>query len=128
METYAKPYKPEGYASVSVYLMVDGAQAVIDFLQEVLDAEPLRRFDYPDGRVIHAEMRLDDTVVMLADVETPIPSHIHVYVPDVDAAYERALRAGGVAIQEPVQKDDPDRRGAVKDPSGNTWWLATQVG
>ena len=82
----------------------------------------------PGGKVMHAEVKLDDTVVMLADVETPVPSHVYVYVGDVDAAYARALRAGGVAVQEPVQKDDPDRRAGVRDPAGNTWWLATQVG
>jgi PhnB protein len=57
-----------------------------------------------------------------------VPSHIHVYVSDVDASYERAIRAGGVAVQAPERKrDDPDRRGGVKDPGGNTWWISTQL-
>lgn len=122
-----KAYKPEGYASVSVYLMVQDAQGVIDFLREALGGETLRRMDNPDGTIMHAEVKIDDSVVMLADVEPPVPSHIHVYVPDVDAAYNRALRAGGISVQEPVQKGDPDRRSGVKDPSGNTWWISTQV-
>src|SRR5690348_11864084 len=124
-------YKPQGYASVSVYIMADGAQRVIDFLKATFEAEELRRWATPDGRIMHAEVRVDDTVVMLADAgggSPAFPVWLHVYVPDVDATYRRALAAGGVPVQEPVKKDDPDRRGGVKDPAGNTWWIATQVG
>lgn len=124
-------YKPPGYASVSAYVMADGAQRVIDFLREALGGEELRRTDNPDGTVMHAEVRIDDTVVMIADGGGDFPSFpvwLHVYVPDVDAAYRRAIDAGGHSVQEPVQKGDPDRRAGVTDPAGNTWWLATQVG
>jgi uncharacterized glyoxalase superfamily protein PhnB len=124
-------YKPEGYASVSVYVMADGAQRVIDFLKKTFDAQQLRRFDGPDGSIMHAEVRIDDTVVMISDGGGQFPAFpvwIHVYVPDVDATYRRALAAGGVSVQEPVQKGDPDRRCGVKDPAGNTWWISTQVG
>lgn len=124
-------YKPHGYSSVSVYIMADGAQHLIDFLTEAFDAKELRRFDKPDGSIMHAEVQIDDTVVMIADSgegNPAFPVWLHVYVPDVDASYRRALEAGGLSVQEPVQKDDLDRRGGVKDPAGNTWWLATQVG
>lgn len=123
-------YKPDGYSSVAAYVMADGAQRVIDFVKQTFDAQELRRFDKPDGSIMHAELRIDDTVVMLADTggDVPaIPTWFHVYVPDVDATYRRALAAGGASVQEPQQKDDPDRRGGVKDPAGNTWWIATQV-
>ena len=126
-----KPYKPESYPSVAVYLMADNAQRVIDFLKQTFDAEELRRSDNPDGSIMHAEVRIDDTVVMLADGGSNFPAFpvwLHVYVPDVDATYRRALAAGGVAVQEPQQRGDPDRRGGVQDPAGNTWWIATQVG
>jgi PhnB protein len=123
--------KPEGYSSVSPYLVVEGAQRVIDFLKQAFGATELRRYDMPDGSIMHAEVRIDDTVVMIADGggEWPaFPSWLHVYVRDVDATYRRALNAGGEAVQEPQQKEgDPDRRGGVKDPGGNTWWIATQV-
>jgi uncharacterized glyoxalase superfamily protein PhnB len=125
-----KSYKPEGYSSVSIYMMADGAQRVIDFLIEAFDARPLRRQDDPDGSIMHAEVQLDDTVIMITDGGEGFPAFpvwLHVYVPDVDATYQRALKAGGVSVQEPVKKDDPDRRGGVKDPAGNTWWIATQV-
>lgn len=126
-----RPYKPEGYPSVSAYVMADGAQRVIDFLKKTFNATELRRYDNPDGSIMHAEVRIDDTVVMLSDGASGAPAFpvwLHVYVPDVDATWRRALEAGGVPVQEPQQKGDPDRRGGVKDPSGNTWWISTQVG
>jgi PhnB protein len=126
------PPRPEGYNSVSPYLVVDGARRVIRFLEQAFGAVPLRRFDGPDGSVMHAEVRIDDTVVMMGEAggDWPaVPSHVHVYLPDVDAAWRRALDAGGVPVQEPTRREgDPDRRGGVKDPAGNTWWISTQVG
>jgi uncharacterized glyoxalase superfamily protein PhnB len=124
------PFKPEKYTSVASYLVVDGAARTIDFLERVFGAERLRRFDAPNGKVIHAEVRIDDTVVMLSDGAPgfgPIPSHVHVYVKDVDAVYRRALDAGATSVQEPVKKDDADKRGGVKDAGGTTWWIATQM-
>lgn len=124
-------WKPENYNSVSVYVVTDNAQRVIDFLKSAFDATPLRRFDTPDGKIMHAEVRVDDTVVMIADAGGAYPAFpvwLHVYVPDAHATYKKALAAGGVSVQEPVRKPgDPDLRGGVKDPSGNTWWISTQL-
>ncbi len=123
-------YKPEGYTSVAPYLLVDGAAQTIAFLVRVFDAVELRRHQDDTGRVRHAEVRLGDTVLMLADAAEGWPSvaaHVHVYVPDVDTVYQRALAAGAASVQEPVKKDDADKRGGVKDAGGTTWWIATQV-
>ena len=124
-------YKPQGYASVSVYIMANGAQRVIDFLKKTFDARQTRRNDLPDGSIMHAEVQIDDKIVMIADAGGEFPAFpvwLHVYVPDVDATYQRALDAGGTSVQEPSQAEaEPDRRSGVKDPSGNTWWIATQV-
>jgi uncharacterized glyoxalase superfamily protein PhnB len=123
-------YKPAGYSTVSPYLIVDGAGRTIDFLVRAFDAEELRRFPDPEGRLMHAEVRIADTVVMLADGSAewpPIAANVHVYVPDVDATYRRALEAGASSVQEPVKKDDADKRGGVRDPGGTTWWIATMV-
>ena len=123
-------YKPDGYTSVSPYLIVDGASATIDFLRRVFGADEIRRFADPAGRVMHAEVRIDDTVVMIADGVDgwpPVPSHVHVYVRDVDATYRRALEAGATSVQEPVKKEDPDKRGGVKDAGGTTWWIGTKI-
>jgi PhnB protein len=125
-----KNWKPAGYNSVAPYLVVSGAQQVIDFLKAGLAATELRRFDTPEGRIMHAEVRVDDSVVMIADAAENWPAiacHLHVYVPDVDEAYRKCLAAGGVAVQEPKKADDPDKRGGVRDPAGNTWWVATQL-
>jgi uncharacterized glyoxalase superfamily protein PhnB len=123
-------YKPRDYTSVSPYLIVDGADRTIKFLVDVFEAVELRRFPDAEGKVVHAEVRIDDTVVMIADGGgdwAPIASNVHVYVPDVDATYERALEAGAVSIQKPVKKEDEDRRGGVKDAGGTSWWIATRV-
>ena len=127
----ALPHKPGGYSSVSPYLIVDGADDTIAFLVKVFGAVELRRFSAPDGQLVHAEVRIDDTVVMLADAvpQWPaVPAHVHVYVPDVDATYRRALEVGATSVQEPVKKEDEDKRGGVKDAGGTTWWIATRVG
>jgi uncharacterized glyoxalase superfamily protein PhnB len=122
--------KPQGYPNVSPYLIVDGAARTIDFARKVFAAEELRRFADPSGKVRHAEIRIGDSVVMLADgVEgwPPVPAYVHVYVPDVDDTYRRALAAGAAPVQEPVKKEDEDKRGGVKDSGGTTWWIATKV-
>jgi uncharacterized glyoxalase superfamily protein PhnB len=124
-------YKPDEYTSVSPYLVVNGAESTITFLTKVFGARELRRFPSEGGRIMHAEVRIDDTVVMLADGTEGWPAiaaHVHVYVPDVDATYRRALGAGATDVQAPVQKDDEDKRGGVKDPGGTTWWISTRVG
>jgi PhnB protein len=125
------PYKPSDYTTVSPYLIVDGANATIDFLKLVFGAFELRRFADDAGKLMHAEVRIDDTVIMLADSAPPdwppVPSHVHIYVKDVDATYRRALEAGAVSVQEPVKKQDEDKRGGVKDAGGTTWWIATRL-
>ncbi|MGH7694005.1 MAG: VOC family protein [Gemmatimonadaceae bacterium] len=124
------PYKPQGHTTVSPYLIVDGAGRTIDFLKTVFGAIELRRFRDSSGKLMHAEVRIDDTVVMLADATEawpPIPCYVHVYVRDVDKAYKKALDAGATSVQEPVKKDDADKRGGVRDAGGTTWWIATKV-
>ena len=124
-------YKPDGYPSVSAYLTASDAQALVDFIVATFGAAQVRRFEREDGSIQHAELRIDDSVVMLGQAVEgwpPVPTHLHVYVPDVDATYAKALANGAESVQAPVQRADPDRRSGVKDPVGNTWWISTQVG
>lgn len=124
------PYKPQGYSTVSPYLLVAGASDTIDFLRRVFGAVELRRFPDANGKVVHAEVRIDDTVIMIGDGNErwpPVQSHVHVYVRDVDATYKLALEAGATPVQTPVKKEDQDKRGGVKDSGGTTWWIATRV-
>lgn len=123
--------KPEGYTSVAPYLIVDDAAELIGFLELVFGAVELRRFPDETGRLTHAEVRIDDTVVMLADSTEDWPAvraQVHVYVPDVDETYRRAIEGGAVAVQQPTQAGDEDRRGGVEGPGGVAWWIATRVG
>ena len=123
-------HKPWNYTTVSPYLIVADADGTIGFLVRVFGATELRRFPGVGGRLAHAEVRIGDTVVMLADREEgwpPAPSHVHVYVPDVEATYRQALAAGAESVQSPVKKDDEDKRGGIKDAGGTTWWIATKV-
>jgi PhnB protein len=124
-------WKPAAYTSLSPYLVVSGAQALIEFAQAVFGATVLRRFDRSDGSLMHAELRIDDSVLMLGDATDaypPFPSMLHVYVPDVDDVFSRALAAGATEVEAPrTQEGDPDRRGTVKDAWGNTWAFSTQM-
>lgn len=124
-------YKPQGYNSVSPYLIVDGAGRTIQFLKEVFGAVQLRTYPDENGKLMHAEVRIEDSVVMLADAAPSWPAmtaHVHVYVADVDAVYRKALQAGAISVQAPVKKADEDKRGGVKDAGGTTWWISTRVG
>ncbi|MCR6671747.1 glyoxalase/bleomycin resistance/extradiol dioxygenase family protein [Devosia ginsengisoli] len=119
-------YKPAGHNSLSPYLIVDNAQVTLDFIDAVFSARPKMVHRMPDGSIGHAEVRIDDTILMVGQMPGGATgAHVHVYVPDVDDSFARAKTAGGKVVQEPVQKDDPDKRGGVTDPSGITWWLAT---
>lgn len=124
-------HKPRDYTSVSPYLIVDGAGDTLAFLKQVFGAVELRKYQDESGKLRHVEVRIDDTVVMLADPLLPdwppVAAHVHVYVPDVDAVYRKALDAGAIPVQAPVKKDDADKRGGVKDSGGTTWWISTQM-
>ena len=131
-ETMTERYWPEGYTTVSPYLIVNGAAETIDFVIRVFDAQEVRRFPREDGRVMHSELRIGDSLVMIADGVPPewpaCEAHVHVYVADVDATYTAALEAGAAAVQAPTQREgDEDRRGGVKDAGGTTWWIASRV-
>ena len=124
-------HKPANYSTVSPYLIVGDADATIAFLKKVFDAVELRRFPDDSGKLMHAEVQIDDTVIMLADPAppdwNPIAAYVHIYVSDVDATYRKALDAGAESVQEPIKKEDEDKRGGVKDAGGTTWWIATKV-
>ena len=119
-------YKPAGYTSVAPYLIVTDADTTLGFAEAAFGAKRLRVTRREDGRLRHAEFRIDDTVVMLGEFPQATGGHVHVYVPDADAAMARAIAAGGKQIH-PIVEQDGDRRGGVSDPSGTTWWLSTQI-
>ncbi len=124
-------YKPPQHNAVSPFLRARDVPRLLAFLAATFEAEELMRLDGPDGSVRHAEVRIDDSIVMLG--ERPRGDHdavcsVHVYVPDVDRAYAAALAAGGSSIVAPRDLPYGDRSGGVKDPEGNLWWLGTHLG
>ena len=119
---------PDGYHSVTPYLVVKGAEKVIDFAKAVFDAEEIERFAKPDGSIMHAEFRIGDSVVMIGEApEQPMPATLHVYVPNADLTYKKALAAGGKSLREPTDQFYGDRSAGVTDSAGNQWWMATHV-
>lgn len=120
-------FKPEGHNSLSPYLIVNDAQATLDFIKAVFDADPKLIHRAEDGTIAHAEILIDDTILMVGQFkDSGSVAHVHVYVPDVRSSFELARKAGGNAVQEPIRKDDSDLRGGIVDASGTTWWLSTR--
>ena len=121
---------PDGYHTVTPYLIVPGAAELIEFTKRAFGAEERFRMAGPDGTVMHAEIQIGDSVVMVSDgspEHPPMPGMLHLYVEDVDAVYGNALAAGAESLREPEDQFYGDRSGGVKDASGNQWWLSTHV-
>ena len=131
-------YIPEGYHALTTSIVCRDAAAAIDFYQRAFGATVRRRMDMPDGKVMHAELQLGDSALMVAD-EFPewgsispqtlggVASTLHLYVPDVDAMFAQAIAAGATE-QMPVQDQFwGDRSGYLKDPFGHRWGLATRI-
>jgi PhnB protein len=129
---------PDGYPRVSPYLVVDGAQKAIEFYTTVLGFAERMRMPGPDGRIGHAELQLDDSVVMLADefpevgAKSPSayggsPVSLSVYVEDVDATFERATESGATVVRPLENQFYGDRSATFDDPFGHRWTIHTHV-
>ena len=121
---------PEGYGTITPYITVDDAAAVMDFLKKAFDAQETFAMRDEKGVVHHGEMKVGNSMVMLGssrDQWKARPGNFYVYVEDCDAMYKKALAAGGTSVCEPKTQFYGDRHGAVNDSQGNTWWIATHV-
>jgi PhnB protein len=121
---------PEGYHTITPFLTVQGADKLIDFLQQVFAAKEIERMTNADGTIKHAEMRIGDSVVMISESSgewRPMPGAFYLYVNDTDATYKRALQAGATSLKEPANTFYGNRESGVKDQFGNYWWIATHV-
>ncbi len=121
---------PEGREHVMPILTVDGASKFIDFLKDAFGAQEKERHAGPDGAVMHAELTIGPSIVMTSDANAefpPAPARLQLYVDDVDAVYQRALKAGATSLREPSDQFYGDRSGGVQDAFGNQWWLATRI-
>ena len=129
---------PEGYRTVTPYLIIKGAAEAIEFYKRAFGATELLRMADPHGRVGHAEIKIGDSVIMLAD-EHPAMGYrgprslggssvgILLYLEDVDAVFERALEAGAKAQRPVANQFYGDRTGTLEDPFGHVWTVATHV-
>jgi PhnB protein len=121
-------YRPAGFSTVTPYLIVRGADKLIDFLKAAFEGEEKLRVPTEDGKIRHAQVVVGDSPIELADANEqypPMPASLHMYVPDCDAVYARAIQAGGTSIQELIDQPYGERSGGVLDPCGNQWWIAT---
>jgi PhnB protein len=121
---------PDGFHTVTPYLVVSGAARLITFLQRAFDGKETVCTNKPDGTIGHAEVRIGDSTVMLGEAGAewkPMPCMIYLYVPDTGAVYRRALEAGATSIMEPADQFYGDRNAGVKDFCGNLWWIATHI-
>ena len=128
---------PEGYHSVTPYLIVSGASDAIAFYKKALGAQEVMRLADPGGKVHHAEIKIGDSRIMLADEHPEIqalspktvggsPVSIHLYVADVDSAVERAVAAGSKLVRPVADQFYGDRVGGIEDPFGYRWFIATR--
>jgi PhnB protein len=129
---------PEGYHSVTPYLIVDGAARALDFYRQVFGATERMRMPGPGGKVGHAEITIGDSVIMLADEHPEMgargprafggsPVTVMLYVEDVDATVRSALAAGAKPVQPVTDKFYGDRSGTIEDPFGHQWHVSTHV-
>ena len=122
---------PEGYHTVTPYLVVDDVERLLSFLKEGLGAietHPIMR--RPDGKVMHAEVKVGDSHIMMGEPMKPSdlrPATLYLYVADTDVVYNRAMKAGGESVMTPANQFYGDRNAGVRDPTGNVWWIATHV-
>jgi len=121
---------PNGYHTVTPYLIVEGAQKLIDFLKQGFGAKESFSMPGPDGKIGHAEVKIGNSMVMLADANPrwkPTKTMLYLYVEDVDAVYKKAVAAGGKSVMEPTNQFYGDRSAGVEDAFGNHWGIATHV-
>jgi PhnB protein len=118
---------PKGYHAVTASLTQDDAAQTIEFCKKAFGAKVLMRMQGPNSKIMHAEILIGDSIVMLNDVmqEPAQPAGLFLYVTDVDKTFARALKAGATALMPPQDMFWGDRFGRVQDPSGNRWGIAT---
>ena len=122
---------PEGFHTITPYLVVDGAEKIIRFVKEAFGAQPVfEPMARPDGKIMHAEFKIGNSIVMIADTSEraqATSNMLYLYVPNVDTVYQKALKAGGTSLMEPADQFYGDRSGGVRDPAGNRWHIGTHI-
>lgn len=121
---------PEGFHTVTPFLMVDGAAQLIKFIEQVFDGEITLLMKGEGETVMHATMRIGDSTIMLSDASEKygaVGCMLHLYVEDMDTVYNKAIAAGGVSLREPTNEFYGDRSAGIRDAWNNQWWIATRI-
>lgn len=121
---------PEGTQSVTPYLVVDGANDLIRFIEQSFNGKQLSIMKTKEGRVMHATLQIGNSQIMVSDSTEKYPagaSRLYLYVENVDDTFKKAINAKGTSLREPTDEFYGDRSGGVKDSWGNEWWIATHV-
>jgi PhnB protein len=125
-----RPSLPEGHPTVTPYLKLPHTGRLLDFLKQAFGAEEIARLSKPDGTLLHAEVRLGNSLLKIHELPAGAvgkPCTLYYYADDVDAAFERAVDAGATPVFGPTDMYYGDRTACVTDVSGNDWWIATPV-
>jgi PhnB protein len=121
---------PEGFHTITPYIMVKDATRVVDFLKEAFDAEEISVVKQPDGGVWHATLKIGDSMIMIGNTmgkHDDAPCSVYLYVPNVDVTYKQAVKVGGTSLMEPADQFYGDRSAGVKDSLGNCWYIGTHI-
>jgi PhnB protein len=127
--TIAEPI-PQGFHSITPFLVVNGAEKWLQFVEKAFDGETTFIIKHENGKVMHATTKIGDSCIMLSDSGEkfpPVSSMLYLYVEDVDTVYEQAIKAGAESLRAPVNEFYGDRSAGVKDAWGNQWWIATHI-
>lgn len=123
-------YKPDGWHTVTPYIYNTNTSETIDFAIAAFGATLKEKHLMPDGSVMHAEITIGDSIIMMGDArdgKPPMPTMLYLYVEECDSVYASAMAAGGKSLREPTTEFYGDRSSGVTDPWGNQWWIATHV-
>lgn len=121
---------PQGYHTVTPYIVVDKATDFINFLTKAFDAKEMSRHSRPDGTIAHSEIKIGSSIIMVSDSMEDFPANhvmLYLYVEDTDFLYRKALSSGAQSIQEPMDMYYGDRNAGIRDQWGNMWWIGTHI-
>lgn len=120
---------PEGYHTITPYMMVEDAKAFLKFVESAFGAKPVMEpMQGPDGKIMHADVTLGDSHIMFGEATKDYPAEpvsLYLYVEDCDKTFQQAVKAGAKSRVEPTDQFWGDRHGCVKDAFGNSWWIST---
>lgn len=126
----AVKYIPDGYHTVTPYLVTRNAAKLVDYLIRAFGATVKSQHSTPEGVVMHAEIQIGDSMIMLGEASekwTGSTAMLYLYIPDVDSVYNQAIAAGGKSLREPTNEFYGDRGAGIEDEFGNQWWIATHI-